>query len=139
MLRRAIANAPQTDLNLTDTHDASSEPYILTPAEALNVFTDANDEPFGSEGDDPALLEKRAEVMRWEDAILQKFMDKNQLGRWAQAAVEHADRTVRFRHDGNAAVNGNSFTSAKGNGAPISNGHAVDSVRQDDEDIDEIA
>lgn len=118
-----------TDLNLTDTHEAGSEPYILTPAEVLNVFTDASEEPFGSEGDDPTLLEKRSEFMRWEDAALKKYIDKNQLGRWAQAAVEHADRTVRFHGNGAAAVNGNGFTNG--------NGHIVHSVEDEDEKMDE--
>lgn len=140
---RRLTNAPITDLNLTDTHEASKEPYILTPAEALHVFTDANEEPFGSDGDDPTLLEKRAEVMRWEDAALKKYIDKNQLGRWAQAAVEHADRTVRFHGDSEAAVNGNGFANGKGNRPEAANGHVVNSVEREDEkmeeDVDEIA
>lgn len=133
---QGLANISNIDLNLTDAHEAGNEPYILTPAETLNIFTDANEEPFGSEGDDQTLLEKRAEVMRWEDAALKKFIDKNQLGRWAQAAVEHADRTVRFHGDGNAAVNGSSFTNGNGHGPPEANGHVVDSVEQEDEDMD---
>lgn len=131
-----------TDLNLTDTHEAANEPYILTPAEVLNVFTDANEEPFGSKGDDPTLLEKRAEFMRWEDASLKKYIDKNQLGRWAQAAVEHADRTVRFHGDG-AAVNGNGFANGNGNKSQAANGHIFNNVEDEDErmddEVDEIA
>lgn len=131
------ANTPIPDLNLSDTQEVGSEPYILTPAEALNVFTDASEEPFGSKDDDPTLLEKRAEFMRWEDASLKKYIDKNQLGRWAQAAVEHADRTVRFHGDGDAAVNGNGFTKGNGNGSAATNGHVVNSGEQEDEKMDD--
>lgn len=103
------------------------------------MFTNSQEEPFGSEADGPTVLEKRAEVMRWEDTALKKYIDKNQLTRWGQAALEHADRTVRF--NGEAAANG----FANGHGA---NGHVLNSVEdgeeedgdeQMDDDADEIS
>ncbi|CAN8106040.1 unnamed protein product [Discula destructiva] len=127
-------------LNLKDVGAKHESSYILTPDEALNVFTSPQEEPFGTEGDAPTLLEKRAEAMRWEDATLKKFIDKNQLTRWAQAAVEHADRTVRF--SGDAGANGNGFVNGNGKKA---NGHVLNSIEGDDgddqmdDDVDEIA
>lgn len=125
---------PSADLNTSDA-GASTEPtFILTPDEALEVFTNPEEERFGGAKDAPVLLEKRAEVMRWEDAALKKHIEKHQLARWAQAAVEHADRTVRF--NGDAVTNGNGSANGK---SKQTNGHALASVEGEDDDEDEIA
>lgn len=105
--------------------------YILTPVEAQGVFTDPAEERFGSSSDDPALIEKRAEAMRWEDTTLKKFIDKNQLGRWAAAAYEAADRAARFQTD-KATANGANGSAVNGNGT--ANGHVVQSIEGDEED-----
>lgn len=128
------------DTNVADDQNS----YILHPDQALGVFTDAAEEPFGVEGEDDALLEKRAEAMRWEDAKLKKFIDKNQLMRWAEAACVAADYDVRFQ--GKEGVNG--LAKANGNSNGSANGHAVQSIEEDeneeleseiDEEMDEIA
>lgn len=114
--------------------------YIVPPGDAQGVFTNAVEERFGTESDDPALAEKRAEVMRWEDTTLKKYMEKNQLERWAEAAYEAADRTVRFHKTEAADVNGVNGSLTNGNGT--ANGHVIQSVEEDDEmdgAIDEIA
>lgn len=122
--------------------------YIVHPDEALGVFTDPTEEPFGFEGEDDALLEKRAEAMRWEDAALRKFIDKNQLARWAVAAYEAADREVRFQKKDGAISNGFPKTNGNGNGNDSANGHVVESIeegdngqfeREIDEEMDEIS
>lgn len=84
--------------------------------------------------EDPVLIEKRAEAMRWEDAALKKFIDKNQLARWAQAAYEAADRDVRQLTDKATAngANGNSAVNVNGNGS--ANGHLIQSIEGDIED-----
>lgn len=129
-----------TDLLVSDISKADEEyNYILTPDDAQGIFTDAAEERFGTESDDPALVEKRAEAMRWEDAALKKFTDKNQLARWAAAAYEAADRTVRFHKTDVADVNGVNGSLANGNGS--ANGHVIQSVEEDEQDdeMDEIA
>ncbi|KAF3760718.1 hypothetical protein M406DRAFT_108218 [Cryphonectria parasitica EP155] len=112
--------------------------YITSPEEAQGVFTEASEERFGSENDDPALLEKRAEAMRWEDTALKKFAEKNQLVKWASAAYEAADRAVRF-HKVDAVANGtNGANGNLANGNDVANGHVVDSI-EEDEEMDEIS
>ncbi|KUI56706.1 hypothetical protein VP1G_03982 [Cytospora mali] len=112
-------------------HDKET-PYILTPAEALGVYTDPDVEILGWEDDDPTLQEKRAEAMRWEDASLKKFVDKNQLVRWAGAAYEVADREVRIELDVATANGANGSALMKVNGQ--ANGHVVESVEGVEED-----
>lgn len=93
------------------------------------------EEPFGLPSDDPALLDKRAEAMRWEDAALKKFMDKNQLDKWAANAYEAADRDIRHQTDkatANGANGSNVVVTANGNGS--ANGHIVPSVERDAEE-----
>lgn len=134
--RHGHANvAAALDLNATD-RDYS---YIMTPQEVQGVFTAASTERFGSASDGPALLERRAEVMRWEDAALKKFVEKNQLVKWAAAAYEAADRAVRFhKSDGGADVaNGANGSLMNGNGS--ANGHVVEKEEVEDEDMDEIS
>lgn len=130
-------NLPCVDMSTADNEYS----YILTPDDAQGVFTNPAEERFGKESDDPALVEKRAEAMRWEDVALKKFIDKNQLARWAAAAYEAADRTVRFHKAGAADANGANGSLVNGNGT--ANGHVVQSVEQDDDEmdgeIDEIA
>ncbi|KAK7746462.1 hypothetical protein SLS53_002421 [Cytospora paraplurivora] len=106
-------------------HDKDT-PYILTPAEALGVYTDTDIEASGWEDDDPALQEKRADAMRWEDSALKKFVEKNQLARWASSAYEVADREVRIELDVATAngANGSALTQVNGQG----NGHVVQSI-----------
>lgn len=125
-----FANSPTADMNAVD----NEYKYILTPDDAQGVFTDPAEECFGKESDDPALVEKRAEAMRWEDAALKKFIDKNQLARWAAAAYEAADRTVRFHKADAAGANGANGSLVNGNGS--ANGHVVQSVEQDDDEMD---
>lgn len=128
-----FADTLSPDLNAADDqHD-----YILTPDEALGVFTDANEEPFGNEENEPSLLEKRADAMRWEDTTLKKSLEKHQLGRWAAAAFEAADRNLRFHDDGANGVNGN-YANGSANGS--ANGHALhNSEVVNDEEMDEIS
>jgi len=121
-----------TDLSVTKDGSKTQPTNILTPSEALLVFTDPNEERFGAESDDPTVLERRAEVMNWEDGVLKKYIDKSQLTRWAQAVIEQADRALRFER---GAVNGNGFANGNGKG---SNGHVVDSVENgEDEQLDD--
>ncbi|PSR97698.1 Nup133 N terminal like-domain-containing protein [Coniella lustricola] len=111
--------------------------HIVTPQEAQGVFTNAPEEWFGSESDDPALLEKRAEAMRWEDASLVKFIDRNQLIKWAGSALEAADRTVRFSKT-DASTNGANGKLTNGHNA--ANGHAVKSSNdEEEEEMDDIS
>lgn len=106
---------------------------ILTPAAAQGVFVDPDEEPFGSPSDDPALLDKRAEAMRWEETTLKKFIDKNRLSEWAADAYSAADRYVRRRTD-KATANGANGSAANLNGNGSANGHVVQSVERDPED-----
>lgn len=126
-----LTNMPVVDMNAAD----NQYNYIRTPDEAQGVFTDPTTERFGTEGDDPSLLDKRAEAMRWEDTALKKFIDKNQLARWAAAAYEAADRTVRFHKVNAPGTNGVNGSLMNGNGSV--NGHLVDSIEGDE--MDEIA
>lgn len=107
--------------------------YILTPAEAQGVFTDSAEEPFGSPSDDRALIDKRAEAMRWEDTALKKFVDKNQLGNWANSAYDAANRAVRYQTD-KATANGANGSAVNMNGNGSANGHLVPSIEGDEED-----
>lgn len=72
--------------------------------------------------------------MRWEDTQLRKYLEKNQLSRWAKAAWESAKREVMEELDVATAsgANGGLVTSAKVNGQ--GNGHVVQSVEADDEE-----
>lgn len=115
-------NASQPDIKQ---HDKDT-PYILTPSEALGVYTNTDVEASGWEDDDAALREKRAEAMRWEDSALKKFIEKNQLARWASSAYEVADREVRIELDVATANGANGSASAQVNGQ--GNGHVVQSI-----------
>lgn len=135
---KLLITRPSTDLKNTKDGSKTQPNNIITPNEALHVFTDPDVERFGADTDKTVIDERRAEVMSWEDGVLKKYIDKNQLTRWAQAVVEQADRAVRF--DRNAA-NGNGFVNGNGKGP---NGHVVDSLEngdgdQMDDDEDEIA
>lgn len=98
----------------------------------MGVYTETGVEVFGCEDDNPTLQEKRADAMRWEDATLKKFGDKNQLARWASSAYEVADRELRIELDVATAngANGSVLVKANGNG----NGHVVRSIEGAEED-----
>lgn len=98
----------------------------------MGVYTSADVEGFGWEDDNPALQEKRADAMRWEDATLKKFDDKNQLARWASSAYEIADRELRIELDLATAngANGSALVKVNGQG----NGHVVKSIEGAGED-----
>lgn len=109
---------------------------ILTPAEAQGVFIDPAKEPFGSSSDEAALIDKRAEAMRWEDTALKKFIEKNQLGKWAHDAYEAADRAIRSQTD-KATANGANGSAMNVNGNGSANGHlVVPSIEGDTEEED---
>jgi hypothetical protein len=98
----------------------------------MGVYTDADVKALGWEDDNPTLQEKRADAMRWEDATLKKFDDKNQLSRWASAAYEVADRELRIELDVATANGANGSVLMKVNGQ--GNGHVVKSIEGAEED-----
>lgn len=108
--------------------------YILSPDICQGVYTDTSVEVIRWDEDDPSLLEKRAEGMRWEDTQLRKYLEKNQLSRWAKAAWESAKREVTEELDVATAsgANGGPVAPVKVNGQ--GNGHVVQSVEADDEE-----
>lgn len=114
-------------------HDKEFE-CIVPPSEAQGVYIHPKEEYFNLGSDDPALIEKRTDAMRWEDAALKKFMDKNQLDKWAQDAYQAADREVRRQTD-KATANGANGSAINLNGNGSANGHVIQSVELDaDED-----
>lgn len=72
--------------------------------------------------------------MRWEDTQLKKYVEKNQLSRWAKAAWESAKREVMDELDVVTAngANGGPVAPVKLNGQ--GNGHVVQSVEADDDE-----
>ena len=72
--------------------------------------------------------------MRWEDAQLRKYVEKNQLSRWAKAAWESAKREIMDELDVATAngANGGPVALVKVNGQ--GNGHVVQSVEVDDDE-----
>jgi hypothetical protein len=71
--------------------------------------------------------------MRWEDTQLRKYIEKNQLSRWAKAAWEAAKREVTEELDIVTAsgANGGPVVPVKVNGQ--GNGHVVESVEADED------
>lgn len=102
----------------------------------MGVYTDIDVKALGWEDDNPTLHEKRADAMRWEDATLKKFDDKNQLSRWASAAYEVADRELRIELDVATAngANGSALMKVNGQGNGQGNGHVVKSIEDAEED-----
>lgn len=72
--------------------------------------------------------------MRTEDLQLKKYVEKNQLSRWAKAAWESAKREVMDELDVVTAngANGGPVAPVKVNGQ--GNGHVVQSVEADDDE-----
>lgn len=108
--------------------------YILSPEACQGVYTDPSVEVLRWDDDDSSQLEKRADAMRWEDLQLRKYVEKNQLSRWAKAAWESAKREVMDELDVATAngANGGPVAPVKVNGQ--GNGHVVQSVEADDDE-----
>lgn len=72
--------------------------------------------------------------MRWEDTQLRKYVEKNQLSRWATAAWESAKREVMEDLDVATANGANGGRVALVNVNGLGNGHVLESVEADDDE-----
>lgn len=74
---------------------------MLPPSAVLGVYTDAADAAtaarFGHMED--TFREKLLDVMRHEDAVLRRYMDKNRLEDWCRTAKEGAEKAVQAEMD----------------------------------------
>ncbi|KAI1817412.1 Non-repetitive/WGA-negative nucleoporin C-terminal-domain-containing protein [Poronia punctata] len=75
----------------------------LMPSAVLGVYTETLDRRFTNM--EKGYREKVVEAMRWEDALLRKFMEKHRLAEWAKETQKLAEQAVDEQFD-NATENG---------------------------------
>lgn len=75
---------------VTETVEEPFKP--LRPSEALGGFVDGLDRRFNDM--DKSFRDKLTEVMKWEDSILSRYIEKARLEKWSREAAENAQAVI---------------------------------------------